>query len=94
MDRFGSYLKKRRNKLGFTQEEVGEYTNLSVRVYAKIENGEVAPKVDTLEALSIIFKEDLVEIFYELYSYDKVSFSNLFSSIDEKTSSLESYLDF
>ena len=57
----GQLIKDLRTKIGMTQEELAEKTDISVRTIQRIENGEVDPRSYTLQkiasALSIDYEE-------------------------------------
>ncbi len=60
------------NKL--TQREVSELAYIDIRTLSRIENGLVIPKIETLEILSQIYHEDLLEILIEsrFEDYDEI----------------------
>lgn len=62
LENFGSELKKIRKSLGFSQIDVQEKVGVSVDTIRKIESGRVIPRYDTLELLSVAYKEDLLEL--------------------------------
>lgn len=51
-----------REKLGLTQAELAEQTNLSIRTIQRLESGESIPKGHTLKVLSEEFKVDKIEL--------------------------------
>lgn len=56
-------LRNQREKLGFTQAELAEKTNLSIRTIQRVESGETIPKGHTLNVLSEVLdleKEELM----------------------------------
>lgn len=64
----GQFIKEIRLKKGLTQEELGNKTNISVRTIQRIENGEVAPRLYTLQSIATV-----LEIDYEkLVNYEKI----------------------
>lgn len=62
---FGERLKSIREKLGLTQKQVVDMAFIDERTLRRMELGKVIPKLETLEALSIIYKTDLVSAIIE-----------------------------
>ncbi|MFK7773476.1 MAG: helix-turn-helix domain-containing protein [Saprospiraceae bacterium] len=59
-------IRSYRESLGFTQAELAEKTNLSIRTIQRVESGATIPKGHTLKVLSEAFgveKEELLETF-------------------------------
>ncbi|MBU1054580.1 MAG: helix-turn-helix transcriptional regulator [Proteobacteria bacterium] len=54
--KFGVHLSQLRNKAGMTQAKLAEKTNLSVDLISRIERGERAPSLETIEKLSNALK--------------------------------------
>ncbi|MBN4050993.1 MAG: hypothetical protein COA82_13520 [Alkaliphilus sp.] len=71
--KFGKYLKKLRESLGHSLEDVKHLSNISTATLKKIEAGRVLPRFDTLEYLSIAYKKDLLEDLKN-YRYSSVFF--------------------
>lgn len=59
---FGEELKKIRKSLGFSQAYVQKIVGVSIDTIRRIESGWVIPRYDTLELLSVAYKEDLLEL--------------------------------
>ncbi len=59
---FGEKLKELRKTLGFSQVEIQKLAGVSSDALRRIEKGEVIPRYETLELLSSIYKEDLLEL--------------------------------
>ena len=57
---FGERLKSIREKLGLTQKQVVDMAFIDERTLRRMELGKVIPKLETLDALSVIYKTDLV----------------------------------
>ena len=75
---FGRYMRSVRKSLNLTQLEVEKMSNVNVETLRRLELGKVIPKYETLEYLSIVYKQDLLSIFgihrtsqimYEFYNY-------------------------
>lgn len=62
LENFGQELKKLRKSLGFSQIDVQEKVGVNVDTIRKVESGLVIPRYDTLELLSVAYKEDLLEL--------------------------------
>lgn len=62
LENFGEELKKIRKNLGFNQTDVQELVGVNVDTIRKVESGRVIPRYDTLELLSVAYKEDLLEL--------------------------------
>lgn len=62
LDDFGEALRKIRKSLGFSQAYVQEIVGVSIDTIRKIESGRVVPRYDTLELLSVAYKQDLLEL--------------------------------
>ena len=62
---FGKRLKDIREKLGLTQKQVVDMALIDERTLRRMERGKVIPKLETLEALSVIYKTDLVSAIIE-----------------------------
>ena len=62
---FGERLKDIREKLGLTQKQVVDMALIYERTLRRMELGKVIPKLETLEALSVIYKTDLVSAIIE-----------------------------
>ena len=62
---FGERLKNIREKLGLTQKQVVDMALIDERTLRRMERGKVIPKLETLEALSVIYKTDLVSAIIE-----------------------------
>lgn len=62
LEGFGQELRRIRKNLGFSQAEVQQKVGVSVDTIRKIESGRVIPRYDTLELLSVAYKQDLLEL--------------------------------
>lgn len=62
LEDFGKELKKIRTSLGFSQADVQKIVGVSIDTIRKIERGWVVPRYDTLELLSVAYKQDLLEL--------------------------------
>jgi len=58
----GEKVKELRIRIGLSQEELAERSQLSLRTVQRIENGETTPRGDTLIRLSIALKVDTEEL--------------------------------
>lgn len=72
LELFGKRLKEIRKSLRINQKQITEITNIDDKTIRRIESGKVLPKLDTLEILSPIYKEDLVSLLIK-YRFDDYS---------------------
>lgn len=72
LELFGKKLKGIRKSLKLNQKYIAEITDIDDKTIRRIENGKVLPKLDTLEILSPIYKEDLISLLLE-YRFDDYS---------------------
>ncbi len=49
-------IKEKRKELGFTQEQIANKLNISLRQYVRIDNEEDLPRRDILNKLIVLFK--------------------------------------
>ncbi|QNO15554.1 helix-turn-helix transcriptional regulator [Alkalicella caledoniensis] len=59
---FGRELNRLRKDMGYSQSYVQKKVGVNVDTIRKIENGEVKPRYETLELLSLAYKFDLLEL--------------------------------
>jgi transcriptional regulator with XRE-family HTH domain len=59
---FGEKLKNARKELGLSQIDIQNSAGVSVDALRRIEKGEVIPRYETLELLSALYKQDLLEL--------------------------------
>lgn len=59
----GKRIRSLRKAQGWTQEELGEYAELSYKYIGEVERGEVNPSLDTLLSISNALKIDVAELF-------------------------------
>ena len=57
---FYSIIKERRTLLGLTQQDLSDYTGLSVRIIKSIETGKGNPSVGTLTKIADILGLELI----------------------------------
>ena len=73
---FGVHLFQLRNKAGMTQAKLAEKTNLSVDQISRIERGERAPSLESIEKISNALKIRSSELFNfdmkKLYHYQRI----------------------
>ena len=70
---FGQAIRNIRESLDFTQKYVSLKSEISCETIRRIESGKVMPKFETLELLSIVYKQDLNSIFLK-YRIDDYSY--------------------
>lgn len=81
---FGARLKLLRKKLKLTQEEVAVQAGLNISTVRRIESGSVIPKLETLEFLSPVLKEDLHLMFMQHRIDDYDFFYKLKTRLENK----------
>ncbi len=59
----GDKIRKIREKLGLTQQDVADKSGLHVSHYAKIERGELKAGLETLEKISKVLKLKIKDLF-------------------------------
>lgn len=84
---FGKEVKEIRESLNFTQKEITEKSNISSKTIRRIENGKVLPKLDTLEILSPILKNDLISLLIQYRLDDYSVFYDIKNKIESKIDS-------
>lgn len=62
LKQFGENLKNTRKELGLSQTDIQNSAGVSVDALRRIEKGEVIPRYETLELLSALYKQDLLEL--------------------------------
>ena len=62
LENFGAELRRIRKSMGFSQFDVQKIVGVSVDTLRRIESGRVVPRYDTLELLSVAYKQDLLEL--------------------------------
>ncbi|MBF4693103.1 helix-turn-helix domain-containing protein [Fusibacter ferrireducens] len=60
---FGVYIRNVRISLGLTQKDVSRLTRINSETLRKMENGMTIPKFETLEYLSVAYKQDVLAVF-------------------------------
>lgn len=81
---FGAQLRAIRTQSNMTLEDVSELSRVNAETIRRIESGKVIPKLETLEFLSLTYKQDLSSLFlkYRFKSYDY--YINLKNSIENQ----------
>ena len=81
LEQFGIAVKKIRKALGLSQVDVKKAVNISPNTLRRLEKGETIPTYDTIELLSMFYREDLLSI---LKSYKlSPSIYDIYRQIDE-----------
>lgn len=84
LELFGKNLKELREVLKLSQKYIAEQTNIDDKTIRRIENGKVLPKLDTLEILSPIYKEDLISLILQYRLDDYSAFYEIKNKIELK----------
>ena len=79
---FGLYLRKLREEKKLTQTYIAEVAQVSEKTYRRIEMDKAIPRIDTLEEMSILFKEDLVLRFLKYNSQGMEMFEKIKEELD------------
>ena len=61
-EKVGKNIKKAREKIGLTQEQVAEKAGIHVSYYSRIERGVVNPSLEVLESIAKVLKVKSSEI--------------------------------
>lgn len=69
---FCKNIKYYRFKNGYSQELLGELSDLSARYISAIECGRYSPTIDTIEKIAFALGVEGYELFKELDDYDKL----------------------
>ena len=73
----GLFIKDLRLKKGLTQEELADKTDISVRTIQRIENGEVDPRLYTLQSIALALEIDYAELVnYESDDLTEIGLNN------------------
>lgn len=83
---FGLQLKKIRESIGYSQNDVQNLCGINTDTLRRIENGYVLPKYDTLEILSQIYKTDLLNLLRKARTHEQ-----LFAYYERLDSLISSY---
>jgi len=81
---FGKNLKDIRKSLNLTQKEVADLAYIDPVTLRRIENGKVIPKLETLELLSPIYKQDLIDLLIKYRFDDYLAFYEIKKRIESK----------
>ena len=81
---FGEKLRSIREKLHLTQKQAADMAYVDERTLRRTEQGQVIPKLETLEALSVIYKTDLVSAIIESRINDYSILLKMQRSVDLK----------
>lgn len=57
---YGKLIKERRSVLGLTQQDMADYTGLSLRIIKSVESGKGNPSFKTLEKIAEILGLELI----------------------------------
>lgn len=99
---FSKKLKSIRKSFGYSQTEVSEKTGINSDTLRRLENGMSIPRFDTLEVLSLFYKENLIILldsykvsselsyFYDLIDYYMVNED--FNSLNDTISTFEIFI--
>lgn len=81
---FGTRIKLIRKRLKLTQQNVSDRSQVNLSTIRRLEAGLVIPKLETLDYLSPVLKEDLLSIFMQYRIDDYYFFTLLKSRLENK----------
>lgn len=81
---FGLYIRELREKFEITQAYVAKSVRISEKSYRRIETDKAVPRIETLEEMSVLFKEDLVLAFIKRNSQGMEMFEKVKFDIEKK----------
>lgn len=81
---FGLKAREIRNNWGFTREEVKKHTGISVETLRRLEEGIPEPRLTSLNALSNLYKYDLVELFIQTRTHDSFFSDSFMQAVNVK----------
>lgn len=79
---FGKSILDIRKKLKLTQSDICELTGINVNTIRRLENGKVYPKPETLDLLSVVYKQDISQVFLNCRMDDYKEFNSLLAKFD------------
>ena len=85
LNRVKEAIRDKRIQNGWNQEAMAEQLQISQSTYAKIENGQLIPKIDRLQQIANILEIDLLTL---LNSTDNTSTANPSGSISNQNKSI------
>lgn len=89
LDLFGKKMEQIRKNLNLTQKKICELAGIDSVTIRRIENGKVVPKLDTLEILSPIYKQDLINLLLKYRFDDYLTFYEIKNRLEFKLDSVE-----
>ena len=84
LDLFGQQLREIRVSLNLNQKDIATVTHIDAKTIRRIEYGKVLPRLDTLDALSQVYKVDLPSLLLEYRFDDYEAFSSVKNLIETK----------
>jgi transcriptional regulator with XRE-family HTH domain len=90
----GSNIKKIRERLGYTQDDLANYLNVPRPTISYIETGERECNFDHLENLSVLFNMDLADILEEDENAQTLNCAFAFRTNELSPTDLHSIADF
>lgn len=90
----GTNIKRYRERLGYTQDDLANYLKVQRPVISYIENGERDCNFDHLEKLSALFNVDLVDLLEDNEEIQTLNYAFAFKTSQLTSVDLESIADF
>lgn len=81
---FGLKARDLRKKCGYTREKVKNHTGISVETLRRLEEGIPEPRLSSLNALSNLYKYDLVELFIQTRTHHSFFSDSFMKAVNAK----------
>ncbi|WP_350343079.1 helix-turn-helix transcriptional regulator [Proteinivorax tanatarense] len=81
---FGEKVKSIRKELRISQRAISEQTGVNIDTIRKIEKGMVIPRLDTLEILSTVLKQDISKLFLDYRLDNQAAFKEVKAKLEYK----------
>lgn len=88
---FGNTIKNIRQQLKLTQKEVIELTGISENTIRRLENGIGLPKQETLDLLSVVYRQDISQVFLNFRMKDYGIYKELMNEMDKAFEASNTY---
>lgn len=82
-DNFGDAIRSIRQSLKLTQKDVIDQTGINENTLRRLENGKTLPKQETLDLLSVVYKQDIYQVFLSCRMDDFGKYSELMEEIEQ-----------
>lgn len=86
LNEYGSFLENLRKDTNMSQSEVANKAHISRATISRLENGEIYPSLETLMALSEVYKIDLIKLLSEYNLFQNADIKELVRKIEKNLS--------